>query len=277
MDSSQELKPLRDAVQSALVTVTRSVNSLANEDLQFHRTVHPSVATRLDQSTERLLRLASGVLKSAGKLTAQKEPRLDDVDDVEIQWKSIVDVIDTLLEKSDTCLDEYTGLIKRKDVPAAENVSPPRFPILRSFLTVSQGRELKRSKPTTERLDWSLKRANILKPQNAFERKTDNLESGPWKPVLTTKPHAQIPLDASLPTFTNDEGLTQYAYSPQLWECFSWLTFADTNTRTSMKLRTCSTPAKSSSRANPSSTSQSKRRRRFGSTRTRVSWRCWRS
>ncbi len=80
------------------------------------------------------------------------------------------------------------------------------------FLTVSQGRELKRSKPTTERLDWSLKRANILKPQNAFERKTDNLASGPWKPVLTTKPHAQIPLDASLSTLTNDEGLTQYAH-----------------------------------------------------------------
>ncbi len=133
MDPPQELKPLRDAVQSALVSVTRSVNSLANEDLQFHRTVHPSVATRLDQNTERLLRLASGVLKSAAKLTAQKEPRLDDVDDVEIQWKGIVDVIDSLLEKSDTCLDEYTGLIKRKDVPAGENVCPCRFPLLRPF------------------------------------------------------------------------------------------------------------------------------------------------
>ncbi len=78
---------------------------------------------------------------------------------------------------------------------------------------MSQGRELKRPKSTTERLDWSLKRANILKPQNAFEKKTNNLESGPWKPVLTAKPHAQTPLDASLPTFTNEEGLTQYARS----------------------------------------------------------------
>jgi exosome complex exonuclease RRP6 len=122
MDSSQELKPLRDAVQSALVTVTRSTNALANEDLQFQRTVHPSVATRLDQNTERLLQLAGGVLKSAAKLTAQHEPRLDDVDDVEINWKGIVDVIDSLLEKADTCLDEYTGLVKRKDAPTAEAV-----------------------------------------------------------------------------------------------------------------------------------------------------------
>ncbi len=130
MDSLQELKPLRDAVQSALVSVTRSVNALANEDLQFQRTVHPSVAPRLDQNTERLLQLATGVLKSAGKLTAQKESRLDDVDDVEIQWRSIVDVIDTLLEKSDTCLDEYTGLVKRKDAPAAEIVRSCGFPLL---------------------------------------------------------------------------------------------------------------------------------------------------
>ncbi|KAK4154383.1 ribonuclease H-like domain-containing protein [Chaetomidium leptoderma] len=193
MDSSKELKPLRDAVQAALVTITRSVNTLANEDLQFQRTVHPSVATRLDQNTDRLLKLAGGVLKSAAKFTAQREPSLDDVDDVEIQWDGIVDVIDSLLEKSDTCLDEYTGLIKRKDAPTAD-----------------AGRELKRPKPTTERLDWSMKRANILKPQNAFEKKTDNFESGPWKPPMTTKPHAQIPLETSLATFTNEEGHTQY-------------------------------------------------------------------
>jgi len=79
-----------------------------------------------------------------------------------------------------------------------------------TFLTVSQGRELKRPKSTTDRLDWSLKRANILKPQNAFEQKTDNFEEGPWKPLLTTKPHAQIPLETSFTTFSNEDGLTQY-------------------------------------------------------------------
>jgi hypothetical protein len=130
MDASNEFKPLRDAVQSALVSVTRAVNTLANEDLQFQRTVHPSVATRLDQNTDRLLKLASGILKSSGKFTAQREVRLEDVDDVEIQWKGVVDVIDTLLEKSDTCLDEYTGLIKRKDAPTAESVCPSEFRVL---------------------------------------------------------------------------------------------------------------------------------------------------
>jgi exosome complex exonuclease RRP6 len=55
-----------------------------------------------------------------------------------------------------------------------------------------------------------MKRANILKPQNTFEKKIDNFESGPWKPLLTTKPHAQTPLDASLTLSVNDEGRPQY-------------------------------------------------------------------
>jgi exosome complex exonuclease RRP6 len=134
MDPSHEFKPLRDSVHAALVTVTRSVNTLANEDLQFQRTVHPSVATRLDQNTDRLLQLARGVLISASKFTAQREPRLDDADDVEIQWKGVVDVIDSLLEKSDTCLDEYTGLVKRKDAPTAESVRVPHFRVQGCFL-----------------------------------------------------------------------------------------------------------------------------------------------
>ncbi|KXX76766.1 Exosome complex exonuclease rrp6 [Madurella mycetomatis] len=195
MDPSQDFKAFREAVQSALVKVTRSVNGLANEDLQFQRTVHPSVASQLDHQTDRLLRLASGVLESAGKFTGQRTSRLEDVDDVEIQWRSTVDVIDSLLEKADTCLDEYTGLVKRKDAPTYES-----------------GRDAKRPKSGTDRLDWSLKRANILKPQNAFEKKTDNFGPSPWKPLLTSKPHAQIPLEESLDTFTDQEHNLQFKH-----------------------------------------------------------------
>jgi len=119
---SKDFNALREAVQSALVTVTRSVNALANEDIQFQRTAHPIVAAKLDKNTDYLLRLANGVIKSAAKLTGQRATTLEDVDDIEIQWKGVVDVIDSLLEKADTCLDEYTGLIKRKDAPTTEAV-----------------------------------------------------------------------------------------------------------------------------------------------------------
>lgn len=57
-----------------------------------------------------------------------------------------------------------------------------------------------------------MKRANIIKPQNAFEQKVDNFYTGPWKPLLTTKPHATLPLDKSLATYVDADGTTQYEH-----------------------------------------------------------------
>jgi exosome complex exonuclease RRP6 len=123
MDASQDFKSLQDKVQSALVAATKSATGVAREDLSFLRTVDPSVASKLDKNSSRLLRLAEDLLKSAGKFHGQQAPSLEDADDVDINWRGIVDVVDTLLEKADTCLDEYTGLVKRKDAPTTESVS----------------------------------------------------------------------------------------------------------------------------------------------------------
>lgn len=67
-----------------------------------------------------------------------------------------------------------------------------------------------------------MRRANILKPQNAFEVKPDNISASPWKPVLTNKPHATVPLDQSLGTFSNEAESTQYDYSLFLPRAFAF-------------------------------------------------------
>lgn len=122
MDASQDFKSLQDKIQGALVATTRSANGLASEDLSFLRTVDTSVASKLDDNTARLIRLSEELLKSAGSFVGQSAPSIEDADDIDISWRGVVDVIDTLLEKADTCLDEYTGLIKRKDAPTPEAV-----------------------------------------------------------------------------------------------------------------------------------------------------------
>ncbi len=135
MDSSQDFKSLQEKVQSALVAATKTVNTLANQDLQFQRTVNPTVANRLDRQSECLLQLSTGLLKTASTATNQRFPLIDEADDIDIGWKGIVDVIDSLLEKADTCLDEYTGLLKRKDAPSFESVRRALFPFLSGSLT----------------------------------------------------------------------------------------------------------------------------------------------
>lgn len=195
MDPSQDFKTLQDKIQASLLSTTRTVNQIANEDLAFQRTANPSTGDRLEEQSTRLLGLASELLKSAATSNGSKHVgTLEDTEDVEIHWTGIVDVVDGLLEKADTCLDEYTGRVKRKsDFP--EPAQPSK-------------------KSKTSDLNW--RRANIIKPQNAFERKVDNFATGPWKPLLTVKPHATVPLEDSLGVSVDENNHQQYDYATSL-------------------------------------------------------------
>ena len=121
---SDDFKAQQQKIQAALVAVNRTVNGIAAEDLTFLRTVNPDVASSIDIQAARLLCLSNSLIKSAANATGRKDvPTLEDTDDVELNWRGVVDVIDALLEKADTTLDEYTGLLKRKDAPTTEGVS----------------------------------------------------------------------------------------------------------------------------------------------------------
>ncbi|KAK5625825.1 hypothetical protein RRF57_001541 [Xylaria bambusicola] len=189
MDSSQDFKSLQESIQNALVSTTRLANQIAAEDLSFQRTSNPTVAEELDDSSSRLLALTTSLLRSATKGTDVAGPNLEDADDVDVHWSRIVDVLDNLLEKADTSLDEYTGAIKRKALAIDQHTAP--------------------AKKSRYALDQSIRRANVLKPQNTFELKPNNLDTSPWKPILTKKPHAALALDKSLETFTDESQSTQ--------------------------------------------------------------------
>ncbi|KAI0475535.1 ribonuclease H-like domain-containing protein [Xylariaceae sp. FL0804] len=195
MDSSQ-FKSLQDQVQDATKSTTRLATQIANEDLSFQKTSDPAVEEELDSTSSRLLELTSSLLKSAAKTTDLEAtaPDLAEADDVDVHWSRIVDVVDTLLEKADFALDEYTGAIKRKTAPA-ELPAPA-------------------AKKSRAALDQSMRKANMIKPQTAFQVRTDNLDtSSPWKPRLTKKPHAIVPLQKSLGTLSDENQPIQYDYS----------------------------------------------------------------
>ncbi|WYZ34140.1 hypothetical protein EsH8_I_000416 [Colletotrichum jinshuiense] len=191
MTSPKDFKSLQDKVQSALLTTVRSVNRVSAEDLPFQRAVNPNVGEDLDAKTTRILELSTTLLKSAADVCGLGAPELEDADDIDMRWRSIVDIVDSILEKADTSIDEYTGALKRKDAPSADTAPQPK-------------------KPKTAGTDRVVRNANISKPQLHFDQSVDN--NAPWKPVITKKPHAKVPLEQSLVTIKTDDGFVQYKH-----------------------------------------------------------------
>ncbi|KAI5467059.1 ribonuclease H-like domain-containing protein [Mariannaea sp. PMI_226] len=187
MEPSQDFKSLQESVQKSLISTVKTVNRLAAEDLSFQRTVKPEVAQQLEDRSARILDLSTRLLRSAGRLCTSRAPKLEDVDDIEMNWRGIVDVVDTVLEKADTALDEYTGLVKRKEPPVPDSSSKAKKPKV-------------------------IRNANISKPQALFEKETDNFPTSPWKPILTSKPNAEKPLEESLVLVPNETGTPQFQH-----------------------------------------------------------------
>lgn len=123
MGEIADFKTFQTEVQGALLAVTRTTGKLSAEDLGFQRSLNRDVGPALDEQSERVLALANKLLKSAASIADLRVPSLQDVDDVDNDWRGVVDVVDSLLEKADTALYEYTGVIKRLDSTSADNVS----------------------------------------------------------------------------------------------------------------------------------------------------------
>lgn len=111
----EDFATLQSSVTSALVSTTRSASTLASEDIPFHRSLDASLGSQIDQQNARLLDLATGLLGAATATseTVRPPPTLKDVDGIESNWRAVVDVVDSLLERADTALDEFTGAVKR--------------------------------------------------------------------------------------------------------------------------------------------------------------------
>lgn len=186
--AGEDFKELQANISAALVEATRTVGEIVREDLAFHRSSNPSVGPVLDRQASRLLNLAQGLLRIATAGTEVPTPQIQDADAVEENWGGIIDVVDNLLEKTDACLDEYTGVIKRstplEDTRATGNGRSKKQPSYQMSMT-----------------------SHIAKPQNNFLRTPNNDEKPPFKPLLRSKPHAIRPLTESLVRVTGDDGM----------------------------------------------------------------------
>jgi hypothetical protein len=177
MDSSQDFNSLQEGIQKALISTIKSANRIASHDLAFQRTVNPDVAEQLDDQTSRILDLSTRLLSSAAKACGVKAPKLEDPEDVDMNWRKVVDVVDSVLEKADRALDEYTGLIKQRDNGDSDSV---RFFSSRALLRKAsnlvtcriqrQNKPNQRAKsfamPTSRSRSWTLKSRRTTSPMD---------------------------------------------------------------------------------------------------------------
>ncbi|KAF2000324.1 hypothetical protein P154DRAFT_534681 [Amniculicola lignicola CBS 123094] len=185
----ESFKALQDTISAALVSTTRSATQLSGADIPFQRSLNPALGTVLDEQNARLLRLAQRLLENAAGGADGVGPKLPDVEAIDGNWRGVVDIVDSLLEKADTSLDEYTGVVKRL-TPSAEQA------------VTSKSRFAGLSK-------------QFPKPQILFEHVPQNNETGGFRPLLTSKPHAKVPLAACLKAFKDDGGKEQYPHPYQ--------------------------------------------------------------
>lgn len=228
MDS---FKSLQDEISRALVSTTRSASHVAAADIAFQRSLNPEVGTQLDAQNARLLHLAQRLLENAAASSDAVGPKLPDVEAIDANWRGVVDVIDSLLEKADTSLDEYTGVVKRLS-PSAEQVRLSQAARQYGVLMGTQT-------PAKPRPNIAEKK-HIPKPQLNFEHVPTNSETGGFRPLLLSKPHAKVPLEECLKTFRDKRGRVQFV---QPIVCMSSCSpQADTHIPTKPKSNLTSTP-----------------------------------
>jgi exosome complex exonuclease RRP6 len=136
----EDFGALHKGILDALLTTTRTTSRVCAEDLAFQRSFDPAIATALDGQHARILALAERLLANAAAGTDLVNPRLADADAVDARWRGIVDVVDSLLERADMCLDEYNGVIKR-------SAQGPEQVCVASAVSYYQGRYFKLTSP----------------------------------------------------------------------------------------------------------------------------------
>ncbi|KAF7331658.1 Exosome complex exonuclease RRP6 [Mycena kentingensis (nom. inval.)] len=186
LSSGSSFLEFNTQVQTAALNATRSAAGLP-ADIQFHRSIDSSLADDLDAFSARVLHLTNNLLSlvsTADSSRRKGKGKLQSQDDVVDDFHSLlVDPIDQLLERTDTCLDEFLGRNKAPQVAINPNA-------VRKAASTN-----KHATPSGGKLDAAVQHAaHLAKPQLSFKTQIDNTNDTPWYPVLSHKFNAQVPL-----------------------------------------------------------------------------------
>ncbi|KAI9595471.1 ribonuclease H-like domain-containing protein [Syncephalis fuscata] len=191
-DITDNFEAYTNSLFGSLVQAVQQANTIpSSEDLSFYRMLNRPLGTTLDTCSGDILDMCNSLLQYVGR--PPSDP-FEEADDVRERFGDVVDAVDSLLERTDVCLDEMTGKTNE-----------------RSVITQSAPSLVKMSQPN---LDYHLIHAqNIVRPQIRFADKIDNTNHIPFVPKIKTKPNAKVPLGYGMPTLQKaiDDEITETA------------------------------------------------------------------
>ena len=201
---SADFEQAHSTLSRSFQATVRSANEVASQDLGFQRSISPELGRTLDKQSRSLLKSAEKLINRS-RSSAQTKVALADADAIDTNWKAIVDTLDNLYERADSCLDEYSGLIRKPQEPQATRADQPTASTFRA----------------RERLPNSIRRPKLPKPQDDFSDRPFNHETQPFKPFLTAKPHSKTSLEDSLVFARNENDTRQYRhpYEDEIRQC----------------------------------------------------------
>ncbi|KAF5315383.1 hypothetical protein D9619_007468 [Psilocybe cf. subviscida] len=168
-------------LQASALAATRKSAGIPG-DVGFHRSMDQDLASDLDAFSDRVLAMTNRLLNlvsTVDYIQGKGKAKLESEDDVVDQFHSlVVDSMDQLLERTDTCLDQFLG----KNKAPAIAINPPIMP--KQKVTVEKGRV---PQAVIQHA------AYLSKPQLHFTKKPDNSDT-PWHPTLPHKYNAKVPL-----------------------------------------------------------------------------------
>ncbi|GEQ70718.1 hypothetical protein JCM33374_g4397 [Metschnikowia sp. JCM 33374] len=171
--------PYENVLPRAMATI-RAASALAAKDIKFHSSVDPKLGASFESSGQRLLEIANKLLvggSDASPLLEYGETSAAS----EGSWKKVSDALDVFFEKADLAIDELKTPKTASEYLSLNDASDPAL-----TATVQE------------------------KPQVHFRVPVDNSETHPFKPRLTSKPHATKPLDQCL--VLHDDGSSPAHY-----------------------------------------------------------------
>lgn len=181
-----------DKLLPKVMETVRASTSLAAQDVEFYRSIDSNISEDLDQSLKSMSSLLNTILVSIDEnnggdgIDGDKE-KLGEV------CKEFSNVMDVLFEKSDRFLDV---LSRKTNTGAGSGLQ---------YLDDTASSDTQPGK-------------RIPKPQLNFKNPVDNSESHPFKPLLTSKPHALVPLNKSLTLVPETENVPQHYQQPYEYE-----------------------------------------------------------